>query len=153
MTYGTSAPNLQHLTIRVLSQIYSCSGCERNWSMFEHIHSKKRNRLEHQRLNNLVYIHCNLRWNKSIFLFSNALNIILFYLKALLILILCLPSLLIYRNYWKWCNYDPINFETTCDIENWIIEDDPSFLTTEEAESFHQAISTMTIQDTLDDDN
>ncbi|XP_061960409.1 uncharacterized protein LOC133681385 [Populus nigra] len=34
-----------------------------------------------------------------------------------------------------------------------IIEDDPSILTTEEAESFHQALSTMTIQDTLDDDD
>jgi len=43
MTYGTSAPNLQQLAIRVLSQTCSSSGCERNWSMFEHIHSKKRN--------------------------------------------------------------------------------------------------------------
>jgi hypothetical protein len=24
-----------------------------------------------------------------------------------------------------------------CDIENWVVEDDPSILTTEEAESFH----------------
>ncbi|XP_011048650.1 PREDICTED: uncharacterized protein LOC105142630 [Populus euphratica] len=32
------------------------------------------------------------------------------------------------------------------------VEDDPSILTTEEVESFHQALSTMTIQDTLDDD-
>ncbi|XP_061958962.1 uncharacterized protein LOC133680161 [Populus nigra] len=63
MTYGTSAPNLQQLAIRVLSQTCSSSGCERNW-----------------------------------------------------------------------------------------IEDDPSILTTEEVESFHQALSTMTIQDTLDDD-
>nr|XP_025611971.1 uncharacterized protein LOC112705352 [Arachis hypogaea] len=30
-------------------------GCERNWSIFEHIHSKKRNRLEHQKLIDLVY--------------------------------------------------------------------------------------------------
>nr|XP_029154502.1 uncharacterized protein LOC114927741 [Arachis hypogaea] len=37
------------------------SGCERNWSIFEHIHSKKRNRLEHQKLNDLVYAHYNLR--------------------------------------------------------------------------------------------
>jgi hypothetical protein len=39
------------------------------------------------------------------------------------------------------------------DIENWVVEDDPSILTTEEAKSFHQALSTMTVQDTLDDDN
>ena len=66
---------------------------------------------------------------------------------------MCLSSLLIYRNYWKGRNYDPINVEIICDIENWVVEDDPSILTTEEAESFHQALSTMTIQDTLDDDN
>ncbi|XP_061981452.1 uncharacterized protein LOC133701532 [Populus nigra] len=33
------------------------------------------------------------------------------------------------------------------------VEDDPSILTTEEAESFHKALSTMTMQDTLDDDD
>ncbi|XP_071921395.1 uncharacterized protein [Coffea arabica] len=59
--YGSTAPNLQKLAIRVLSQTCSASGCERNWSLFEHIHSKKRNRLEHQRLNDLVYVHYNLR--------------------------------------------------------------------------------------------
>jgi hypothetical protein len=69
MTYGTSAPNLQHLAIRVLSQTCSSSGCERNWSMFEHIHSKKINRLEHQRLNDLVYVHCNLKLKQKYFSF------------------------------------------------------------------------------------
>ena len=66
---------------------------------------------------------------------------------------MCLPSLLIYRNYWKGRNYDPINVETIFDTENWVVEDDPSMLTTEEVESFHQALSTMTIQDTLVDGN
>ncbi|KAL4372740.1 hypothetical protein AHAS_Ahas05G0012000 [Arachis hypogaea] len=60
-SYGCGAPNLQKLAIRVLSQTCSSSGCERNWSIFEHIHSKKRNRLEHQKLNDLVYAHYNLR--------------------------------------------------------------------------------------------
>ncbi|KAF2300394.1 hypothetical protein GH714_012867 [Hevea brasiliensis] len=58
---GSSAPNLQKLAIRVLSQTCSASGCERSWSIFEQIHSKVRNRLEHQRLNDLVYVHYNLR--------------------------------------------------------------------------------------------
>ena len=66
---------------------------------------------------------------------------------------MCLSSLLIYRNYWKGRNYNPINVEIICDIENWVVEDDPSILTAEEAESFHQALSTMTMQDTLDDGN
>ena len=153
MTYGTNAPNLQQLAIRVLSQTYSSLGCERNWSMFEHIHSKKRNRVEYQRLNDLVYIHCNLRLKQKYFFFSNSLNIILSCFVSILILILCLPSLLIYRNYWKGWNYDPIDVETICDIENWIVEDDLLIFTTEEVESFHQSLSTMTIQDTLDDDN
>ncbi|KAK4383644.1 hypothetical protein Sango_2755800 [Sesamum angolense] len=48
------------LAIRILSQTASSSGCERNWSVFERIHTKKRNRLEHQRLNDLVYVHYNL---------------------------------------------------------------------------------------------
>ncbi|CAD6249621.1 unnamed protein product [Miscanthus lutarioriparius] len=60
-TYDRSAPNLQKLALRVLSQTCSASGCEISWSMFEHVHSKKRNRLEHQRLNDIVFVHCNLR--------------------------------------------------------------------------------------------
>ncbi|KAL0352277.1 UNVERIFIED_CONTAM: hypothetical protein Scaly_1616400 [Sesamum calycinum] len=59
--FGIDAPNLQKLAIRILSQTASSSGCERNWSVFERIHTKKRNRLEHQRLNDLVYVHYNLR--------------------------------------------------------------------------------------------
>ncbi|KAL0355690.1 UNVERIFIED_CONTAM: hypothetical protein Sradi_4015900 [Sesamum radiatum] len=59
--FGASAPNLQQLAIRILGQTSSSSGCERNWSVFEYIHTKKRNRLEHQRLNDLVYVHYNLK--------------------------------------------------------------------------------------------
>ncbi|KAH1213233.1 hypothetical protein GmHk_14G041232 [Glycine max] len=33
--------------------------CERNWSVFEQIHSKKRNRLEHKRLHDLVFVKYN----------------------------------------------------------------------------------------------
>ncbi|XP_059287601.1 uncharacterized protein LOC132040931 [Lycium ferocissimum] len=57
--FGNHTPNLQQLAIRVLSLTCSASGCERNWSVFEHIHTKKRNRLELSRLNNLVYIKYN----------------------------------------------------------------------------------------------
>ncbi|XP_071922743.1 uncharacterized protein [Coffea arabica] len=48
--FGNDAPHLQKLAIKLLSQTSSSSGCERNWSVFERIHTKKRNRLEHQRL-------------------------------------------------------------------------------------------------------
>ncbi|KAL0012283.1 hypothetical protein SO802_007391 [Lithocarpus litseifolius] len=43
----------------VLSLACSSSRCERNWSMFEHVHSKKRNRLAQSRMNDLVYIKYN----------------------------------------------------------------------------------------------
>ncbi|KAI3792267.1 hypothetical protein L2E82_06142 [Cichorium intybus] len=59
--HGGAAPALQKFAIRILSQTASSSGCERNWSVFERIHTKRRNRLEHQRLNDLVYVHYNLR--------------------------------------------------------------------------------------------
>ncbi|KAL8497454.1 hypothetical protein ACS0TY_020957 [Phlomoides rotata] len=59
--FGCGAPNLQNLAMKILSQTSSSSRCERNWSVFERIHAKKRNRLEHPRLNDLVFIHYNLR--------------------------------------------------------------------------------------------
>jgi hypothetical protein len=45
----------------VLSKTCSASGCEHNWSVFERIHTKKRNRLEKKRLNDLVFVQYNLR--------------------------------------------------------------------------------------------
>ncbi|KAL8474115.1 hypothetical protein ACS0TY_030815 [Phlomoides rotata] len=63
--FGCGAPNLQNLAMKILSQTSSSSGCERNWSVFERIHTKKRNRLEHPRLNDLVFIHYNLCLQES----------------------------------------------------------------------------------------
>ncbi|XP_034694081.1 uncharacterized protein LOC117920577 [Vitis riparia] len=57
--YEASAPNLQKFAMKVLNLTCSALGCERNWSIFENIHSKRRNRLDHQRLNDLVYIKYN----------------------------------------------------------------------------------------------
>ncbi|XP_042005556.1 uncharacterized protein LOC121754247 [Salvia splendens] len=58
-TFGSDAPNLRSFAIRVLSLTCSATGCERNWSVFSHIHSKKRNRLAQQRLNDLVFVKYN----------------------------------------------------------------------------------------------
>ncbi|GJX40911.1 ATPase, F1/V1/A1 complex, alpha/beta subunit [Tanacetum coccineum] len=55
-TFGGATPNLKTITMRILSLTSSSSGCERNWSTFEGIHTKKRNRLEASKLNNLVYV-------------------------------------------------------------------------------------------------
>ncbi|KAK6125570.1 hypothetical protein DH2020_040686 [Rehmannia glutinosa] len=61
LNYGHGTPNLQRIAIRILSLTTSSSGCERNWSAFEGIHTKKRNRLDVSRLNNLVYVQFNSR--------------------------------------------------------------------------------------------
>eukprot|EP00253_Pinus_taeda_P036450 PITA_36450 len=39
--------------------------CERNWSIFERIRTKKRNRLEQKRLNDLVFVQYNLRLRRN----------------------------------------------------------------------------------------
>ena len=58
-TNGASAPNLRQFAIKVLSLTCSASGCERNWSVFENLHTKRRNRLAQSKLNDLVYIKYN----------------------------------------------------------------------------------------------
>ncbi|XP_038690022.1 uncharacterized protein LOC119988871 isoform X2 [Tripterygium wilfordii] len=58
--YASDYPHLQRLAVRVLSQTCSITPCKRNWSTFERIYSKTRNRLEHQRLNDLIFVHYNL---------------------------------------------------------------------------------------------
>jgi hypothetical protein len=59
--YATEAPNLRQVAVKVLSQTSSAGGCERNWSTFNLIHSKRRNKLGIDKLNDLVYIHYNTR--------------------------------------------------------------------------------------------
>ncbi|XP_070676308.1 uncharacterized protein [Malus domestica] len=59
--YGTDAPTVRKLAIKVLSQTASSSACERNWSTFALIHTKQRNRLAHSRLEKLVYCYYNMK--------------------------------------------------------------------------------------------
>ncbi|XP_038711807.1 uncharacterized protein LOC120006002 [Tripterygium wilfordii] len=66
-TFGYDIPNLQKLIVHLLSQTASSSGCERNWSVFERVHTKKRNRLAHERLSDLVFVHYNLRLQKRVY--------------------------------------------------------------------------------------
>ena len=46
---------------RVTALVSSAGACERNWSTFDFIHSKKRNRLKPDRANDLVYVFTNTR--------------------------------------------------------------------------------------------
>ncbi|KAH6796937.1 hAT dimerization domain-containing protein / transposase-like protein [Perilla frutescens var. hirtella] len=57
--FWINKPNLKSFAIKVLSLTCSATGCERNWSVFEHLHTKKRNRLSQARLNDLVYVKYN----------------------------------------------------------------------------------------------
>ncbi|XP_026443024.1 uncharacterized protein LOC113342839 [Papaver somniferum] len=60
ITYGgIDVPNLQKFAIRVLSLTSSASPCERNWSTFQNLHTKKRNRITQQKLNDSVFIQYN----------------------------------------------------------------------------------------------
>ncbi|XP_026396261.1 uncharacterized protein LOC113290888 [Papaver somniferum] len=56
---GIDVPNLQKFAIRVLSLTCSASPCERIWSTFQNLHSKKRNRIKQQKLNDSVFIQYN----------------------------------------------------------------------------------------------
>ncbi|KAL5154147.1 hypothetical protein HKD37_19G053563 [Glycine soja] len=47
------------VAMKARTEISPAHWCERNWSTFEHIHSKKRSRIEHQKLQDLVYVKYN----------------------------------------------------------------------------------------------
>lgn len=66
ISFGAQTPELQTIAIKVLSQVISASACKRNWSTFNFIHTKKRNKLKCQRVRNIVSVHCNLRLLDSI---------------------------------------------------------------------------------------
>lgn len=59
--WGGECPELQSVANKVLSQVLCASACERNWSSYDFIHSKKRNRLTPERANNLVEVFSYLR--------------------------------------------------------------------------------------------
>ncbi|XP_035844823.1 uncharacterized protein LOC110935381 [Helianthus annuus] len=54
--FGDDTPELQKFVIRVLSLTCSATGCERNWGVFQQLHTKTRNRLAQSRLNDLVLL-------------------------------------------------------------------------------------------------
>lgn len=59
--HGISCFELQRIAVRILSQTCSSFGCEHNWSIFDQIYSQRHNRLAQKRLNELIYVHYNLR--------------------------------------------------------------------------------------------
>ena len=63
--FGACNPNLRRLAIRVLSQDSHASSCERNWSIFSLIYTKRTNRLTRAHVEKLVYIHTNHSHKKN----------------------------------------------------------------------------------------
>ncbi|XP_057958978.1 uncharacterized protein LOC131151669 isoform X2 [Malania oleifera] len=59
--HGINCLELQRIAVRILSQACSSFGCEHNWSIYDQIHNQRRNRLAQKRLNELIYVHYNLR--------------------------------------------------------------------------------------------
>lgn len=59
--FGDSAPVLQRVAIRILSQVCSTFTFEKHWSMFQQIHSEKRNKIDKEAWNDLLYINYNLK--------------------------------------------------------------------------------------------
>ncbi|VFQ77378.1 unnamed protein product [Cuscuta campestris] len=64
-SYGDEHPDLQKLAIRVLSLTCSSSGCERNWSAFEMVHTKRRNRMKQKTMNDVVFVMTNSKLAKK----------------------------------------------------------------------------------------
>ena len=62
--YGGEASELQTVAVRVLAMVSSAGACERVWSAYDFVHSKKRNRLDPDRAEDLVYVHKNTRLHK-----------------------------------------------------------------------------------------
>ncbi|RZC76074.1 hypothetical protein C5167_001150 [Papaver somniferum] len=61
VTWGSEVPELQEFARKVLGLTCSASPYETNWSAFNSLHSKKRNKLEHQKLNDLVFVTYNTK--------------------------------------------------------------------------------------------
>ncbi|KAH1114290.1 hypothetical protein J1N35_007668 [Gossypium stocksii] len=61
LVHGASIPLLQNLALKLLRQPSSSSCCERNWSTYSFIHSIRKNKINPQRAEDLVFVYTNLR--------------------------------------------------------------------------------------------
>ncbi|GAU41170.1 hypothetical protein TSUD_89670, partial [Trifolium subterraneum] len=64
-SYENKHKELQWFALRVLSLTCSSSGCERNWSAFERVHTKKINRLKQVTMNKVVFVMVNSKLGKK----------------------------------------------------------------------------------------
>ncbi len=64
--FGGTLKHLKPIAVVTLAQVVSQSASESSWSEYDYIHNKKRNRLNLQTCNNLLYVHNNLRLMRRI---------------------------------------------------------------------------------------
>ncbi|XP_057750262.1 uncharacterized protein LOC130968812 [Arachis stenosperma] len=63
--HGISCIELQRIAVRILSQTCSTFVREHEWSIYDQIYSRSQNRLTQKKLNDLIYVHYNLRLRES----------------------------------------------------------------------------------------
>ncbi|CAN1264224.1 hypothetical protein LINPERPRIM_LOCUS11867, partial [Linum perenne] len=63
--FGDTAPVLQRVAIRILSQVCSSFTFEKNWTSFQQIHSERRNKIDKEALNDLMYVNYNLKLSRQ----------------------------------------------------------------------------------------
>ncbi|CAI8587430.1 unnamed protein product [Vicia faba] len=59
--HGINCLELQRIAVRILSQTCSSFACEHDSNMYDQIYSKRKNRLSQKKLNDVMYVHYNLR--------------------------------------------------------------------------------------------
>ena len=119
--FGSCAP--------IFSQIVAFLGCEWNWSVLEQIHTKRRNKLEYQQLNDFVYVHYNYqlkdRYIDLVQLFKYY-EYSFSYFKTLICVWLVIIHMFIlwYSSKSKKFNFDPIDYASIDKTEFWVVEDE-----------------------------
>ncbi|XP_006300772.2 uncharacterized protein LOC17895341 [Capsella rubella] len=73
--FGDSAPVLQRVAIRILSQVCSSYNLERQWSTFQQMHWERRNTIDREILNNLAYVNQNLKLGRMITLETDSISL------------------------------------------------------------------------------
>ncbi|XP_052624969.1 uncharacterized protein LOC128132437 [Lactuca sativa] len=63
--FGESVPELMMFATKILGLTCSASACERNWSTFNQVHTKRRNRLTTSKMNSLVHIMYNKKLKRK----------------------------------------------------------------------------------------
>lgn len=59
--HGISCLELQRIAIRILSQTCLSFACEHTWSVLDHVRSSRKNHIAQKRLDDITYVHYNLR--------------------------------------------------------------------------------------------